>query len=120
MFWLDVDKPTKTATVHRDECVHAVPGGGEQKGVNEMRRDGGWFSFDSVGEAMRFHKEQQLTGRVIMCSHCEPLSQLAPEPMAKLNVRTVNTGCDFDARELEITDTKSQWRRLTERLLSRK
>ena len=119
MFWLDVDKPTKTATVHRDECVHAVPECGEHKGVNEMLRDGGWLSFDSVGEAMRLHKERRLTGKIVMCSVCTPLSQHSPEPMEKLKVRSVNTGCDLTS-ELEVTDTKSQWRRLTEKPPGRK
>jgi hypothetical protein len=119
MFWLDVDKPTETSTVHRDECVHAVPIAGEHEGVDDMLRDGGWFSFDSVGEAMRFHKERRLTGRVAVCGVCEPLREYSPEPMAKLNVRSVKTGCDL-VTELEITETKSQWRRLTEKLLGRK
>lgn len=119
MYWLDADKPTETATVHRDECIHAVPEGGEHKGVNKMHRDGGWFSFDSVGEAMRFHKERRLTGKVVMCGVCTPLSQHSPEPMAKLKVRSVKTGCDL-ASEIEVTDTKSQWRRLTEKLRGRR
>ncbi|MBN2334193.1 hypothetical protein JXL21_01450 [Candidatus Bathyarchaeota archaeon] len=116
MFWLDIDLKGRTATVHRDECVHSVPEGTEDKGVNEMREGGGWFSFESVGEAMRFRKEQKLTGTVVMCSYCEPLSQLSPEPMASLNVHAVKTGCEMDTKALEVTDTKSTWKRLTRRL----
>ncbi len=119
MYWLDVDKPTKAATIHRDKCVHAVPDASTHKGVNEMLRDGGWFSFDSIGEATRFHKESCLTGRFTMCGVCEPLSDHAPEPMARLGVRSVKTGCDH-ATTFTVTDTKSQWRRLTEKLLGRR
>lgn len=119
MYWLDVDKAAETSTVHRGECIHAVPDARGNKGVNEMLRDGGWFSFPSVGEAMRFHKERRLTGRVTMCSVCEPLSDHAPEPTAKLGVRIAKTGCDH-ATELMVTDTKSQWRRLTEKLSDEK
>lgn len=80
-----------------------------------MREGCGWFSFGSVGEAMRFHKEQRLTGTVVMCSICDPLNRLT-EPMAPLKVQTVNTWCDTDSTELVITDTKSHWKRLARRL----
>lgn len=106
----------KTATLHRDDCVHSVLEGREDKGVNEKRKGGGWFSFESVGEAMRFRKEQRLAGTVVMCSYCDPLSQLTPELMASLNVHKVKNGCDIDTRELVITDIKSHWKRLTKRL----
>ena len=119
MFWLDEDKPSKTATVHRDECVHGVPEGVEHKGINEMLKDGGWFSFGSVGEAMRFHKESRLPGKLVMCSFCTPLGQRSPEPMAKLDIKSIKTGCDLGS-EIKVTDTKSQWKRLIENLRGRK
>ena len=115
MYWLDVDKTTETSTVHRDTCVHAVPDASTHKGVNEMLGDGGWFSFDSLGDAMRFHKLSRLTGRVEMCGVCGPLGDHSPEPMAKLGVRSIKTGCDH-ATTLTVTDTKTRWRRLTEKL----
>lgn len=65
---------------------------------------------------MRFRKEQRLAGTVVMCSYCDPLSQLTPELMASLNVHKVKNGCDIDTRKLVITDIKSHWKRLTKRL----
>lgn len=46
--WVDVDLPTKTCTIHGNlDCLYTV----EKKetglkGLNELRTEGGWFSFE--------------------------------------------------------------------------
>lgn len=54
MFWMNVDTVFKKCVVHREECpwVDWVrnEGSPEFKGINELKRDGGWFSFDSIEE----------------------------------------------------------------------
>jgi len=76
MFWVDVDLLAQTATLHRSECVHVFPKATDRRGVNEMKSDGGWFSFNSAGEAMRFHKVKRLSGDVKACIYCKPLDHL--------------------------------------------
>ncbi len=116
MFWLDVDSTTKTATLHRGECIHIVPKATNLKGVNELKEDGGWFSFNSIGEAMRFFKVKRLSGEVKSCLLCRPLENLEDVSMAKLDVTAPRTGCEACVTQVEIVDTKSSYRSILQKL----
>jgi hypothetical protein len=118
MFWLDVDLVSGAATLHKGDCLHIEPKATEQKGVNEMRTDGDWFSFDSIGEAMRFFKVKRLSVEVTYYLLCRPLDNLWEVSMASLDVRTPKTGCDI-CTIVEVVDTKSSYRRLLSRLLGK-
>jgi hypothetical protein len=118
MFWLDVDLATQTTTLHKGDCIHIEPTSTERKGINEIRADGGWFSFNSIGEAMRFYKVKRLSGEVASCLLCRPLDNLIEVTMAKLDVSTPSTGCDTNIKAVEVMDTKSNYHRLLSRLLS--
>lgn len=120
MFWLDVDLPAGKATLHRGECVHIQPEANDVKGVNEMRAEGGWFSFESAGEAMRFYKTKRLSGDVMACLLCKPLDHLGNVDVATLDVKTPHTGCDACGTPVEVMDTKSTYRRLVDKLLGSK
>jgi len=116
MFWLDVDLVTPAANLHTEECMYIQPQATDRKGVNEMQLDGGWFSFDSVGEAMRFFKVKKLNGEVAACLLCRPLDHISGVSMARLDVSPPRTGCD-SVKEIEVVDTKTSYRRLLSRLL---
>lgn len=120
MFWLDVELNAGTATLHRKDCIHIKPMATEQKGVNEMRVSGGWFSFPSVGEAMRFHKTQRLSGEVTACFLCRPFDHIGDVTMAGLDINAPKTGCDACGTRVDVLDTKSSYRRLMDRLLGPK
>jgi hypothetical protein len=120
MFWLDIDLKAQTATLHRADCIHIKPEATANKGVNEMRADGGWYSFSSVGEAMRFHKKQRLSGEVQSCLLCKPLDHIGDVTMAGLDINAPRTGCDACGTHVEVLDTKSSYRRLMDRLLGPK
>ena len=117
MFWLDVDNPTQTATLHTGECIHITPKTTDKKGVNQMKIDGGWFSFNTVGEAMRHYKVNKLSCELTTCLYCKPLEAFPEISMARLDVTTPRTGCDIKIKELEVLDTKSSYRRLLSKLL---
>jgi hypothetical protein len=117
MFWLEVDNSTHTATLHRGECIHIAPEETDRKGINQMRTDGGWFSFESVGEAMRFFKVKRLSGEINYCLLCRPLDHLEDVSMARLDVTAPRTGCETCVKEVEVVDTKSSYRRLLSKLL---
>jgi len=120
MFWLNIDLPTQTATLHKGDCIHADPKPTEFKGINEMKRDGGWFNFDSVGAAMRFFKTKRLSGEVHSCLFCKPLNQIANVTAASLDVKTPKTGCDACGTRVDVMDTKSTYKRLVDRFLGEK
>ena len=48
-----------------------------------------------------------------MCSFCKPLDELRTEPLAKLQVKEVESGTNLKLKELTVTDTKSIWKRLS-------
>jgi hypothetical protein len=116
MFWLDVDLPAQTVTLHKGECIHVTPKSTERIGVNEMRACGGWFSF----EAMRFYKVKRLSGDVKACLYCKPLDHLDDVAMAGLDINSPRTGCDACGTSVEVLDTKSNYRRLLDKLLGPK
>jgi hypothetical protein len=58
MVWVNVDRPTRRCTLHTNlDCVYVAR---KQetlyKGLEKMRRDGGWFSFPTLKDAERFCK----------------------------------------------------------------
>jgi len=85
-----------------------------------MRADGGWFGFESAGEAMRFYKVKRLSGDVNSCLFCKPLDHIEGVEAASLDVKTPKTGCDACGRPVVVMDTKSTYRRLVDRLLGEK
>jgi len=57
MVWVNVDIPWKTCTIHTEPCRYVsyyVHGEGKPqfKGIEELKRDGGWFSFHSTKGAV--------------------------------------------------------------------
>jgi hypothetical protein len=49
-YWVNIDKPTKSF-LHTDICPEVVREATPLKGINEERKDGGWFSFATTKEA---------------------------------------------------------------------
>jgi len=127
MFVMDVDYKSGSNTLHREECVHAVPDNSRDKAIGKLGEGGGWLSFTSPGEALRWLKENRVRGLIVHCRQCAPLSTMTPEPVAKLNINLPKTGCDACtsadcgcSTEMEVTDTKSQYKRLVSRFLGDK
>lgn len=53
-YYVNEDKPTNRATVHRDDCLHAVD-------RSKSKQNGGWYGpFDTKDEALRVARN---TGR---------------------------------------------------------
>ena len=53
MVWVNIDKPTKKITIHTNEnCTYVVDKKETPyKGIEELKRDGGWISFNGEDEA---------------------------------------------------------------------
>jgi len=54
VFWLNVDKPTGAWKLHKKSCRFCKPNETYLKGVNHMKKDGGWFEFESYQSAYKF------------------------------------------------------------------
>jgi hypothetical protein len=72
MFWLNVDKPNNFYKLHNESCVYAVPNETEYKGIEEMRRDGGWFKFDTYDEAFRYYRKTRPNAIWQLYKVCNP------------------------------------------------
>ena len=126
MFWLDVDYTSGINTVHRDNCVHSIPENNPSKGKNELGEQGGWFSFHTVGEAVRYVKVNKLSGLTEHCKFCKPIKTMNPEPRAALGLKAQATGCATCGKcaatqkpkpeKIEITDTKTIASRISRKL----
>ena len=47
-FWMNVDMPSHTATVHQEKCAMAkARAETPTKGIGKLKQDGGWLSFES-------------------------------------------------------------------------
>ena len=60
-YWINVDKPTRLCVVHSEVCRYAR-GKRETpfKGVERIKRDGGWMPFPSTQEARNYFDENWL------------------------------------------------------------
>jgi hypothetical protein len=72
MYWLNIDFPTKQCTVHRQNCNQRPKKEPKYKGFGTLKRDGGWLSFKTTGEA-EFLYRSKYQGRgykFVRCSYC--------------------------------------------------
>ncbi|MCW4048621.1 MAG: hypothetical protein NWE89_02685 [Candidatus Bathyarchaeota archaeon] len=55
-YWLNIDKSSKTTKLHKDPCRFCKPHNQSNKGINGLKRLGGWFRFKTIAEAKTYHK----------------------------------------------------------------
>ena len=72
MFWVNVDKPTQTCTIHKEGCQYILSEETSHKGIGELKDDGGWLSFTSIEEAEDYcQKEWEAKGYIVRrCGRC--------------------------------------------------
>jgi len=69
-YWVNVDKPTKTCTIHVKGCEYENrKRETEYKGISKLKRDGGWLAFDSLESAQVYCKEHWVTRKFQVISH---------------------------------------------------
>ncbi|WP_140321956.1 hypothetical protein [Oceanobacillus rekensis] len=54
LFWINIDKQTKSIKIHQANCKYIVKKESSYKGIERELRDGGWFAIDSTEEAQQF------------------------------------------------------------------
>ncbi len=70
MLWVNIDKPLKKFTIHEAlSCIYVAKiQESPYKGVECLKRDGGWMSFQSKAEAMHYYDENFNQYQII--EHC--------------------------------------------------
>lgn len=126
MFVIDVDPESGINMVHRLDCIHVLPDNHPGKMMGEIGEKGGYLEFPNVGAAVRYLKENRVNGLIQHCPYCKPTLKFTREPAAALGVEISPTGCDACSVDspymqrrvetLEITDTKTIFKRLSKKL----
>ncbi len=59
MVWINVDKPLKSCTLHSaNSCTYVMKKSETNfKGINRIKRDGGWISFPNQSAALIFFED---------------------------------------------------------------
>lgn len=130
MFIVDVDPESGINTVHKEDCFHLMSENHPEKEVENLTEAGGYLEFETVGAAVRHLKENRVSGLIRHCPYCKPAKRYNHEPAASLGVEIASTGCEAcnmgdpklnpPDKTLEVTDTKTIWKRLSKKLLGSK
>ena len=73
MIWLNVNVPLKIVVVHKEECRYCRAGSSLLKGLNKMEKEGGWFSFDTYQDAIKYYRDHFMaTMSLKKCKVCKP------------------------------------------------
>ena len=68
---LNIDKPLRTSTLHTESCSHIpTPYGTLLKPLEQLGRDGGWFSTSSESEAKGIAEREFPRGEFKRCQKC--------------------------------------------------
>jgi len=73
MFWLNVDRPTGVWKIHKDSCRFCRPQETRNKGLNELKQDGGWIQVETceIAQAI-FNKDHNHKEYWQPCKECKP------------------------------------------------
>jgi len=73
MFWLNIDRPTGVWKIHKESCRFCVPQETKNKGLNELKKDGGWIQKESIESAYTyFNKDHNHNEYWQPCKECRP------------------------------------------------
>jgi hypothetical protein len=126
MFVIDIDPESGVNMVHKIDCLHVIPDNYPEKPYGLLNEHGGYLEFPNVGAGVRHLKDNKISGLIHHCPYCKPTLKFNPEPTASLGIEITPTGCDATSLDsplmqkkrkyIEVTDTKTLFKRLTEML----
>ena len=72
MFWLNAKK-RGAWKLHRDSCRFCAPMESRWQGLNQMKKYGGWFSFETYQRALEYFESKKQHGDYWQpCKECKP------------------------------------------------
>jgi hypothetical protein len=75
MLWINVDRSTGAWKLHKELCRYCNPKESKNKGLEELKKDGGWIQADSYKSAYELfrtnHRENEYWQP---CKVCKPES----------------------------------------------
>jgi hypothetical protein len=73
MFWLNVNYPTGIWKLHTGSCRYCKPVETLVKGVNEIKENGAWISFESPVKARIYFEKNSKNDSIWQpCKACKP------------------------------------------------
>ena len=69
-YWLNIDFPSKTVTLHKDSCMLCKPYEQKNKGVNKLLPNGGWYDFKTIEAAKALYEKYYDSFRWHECKRC--------------------------------------------------
>ncbi|WP_085991227.1 hypothetical protein [Oceanobacillus senegalensis] len=72
MYWINVDKSTKTVTIHKPGCIHIPRKEPKSKGLERERKAGGWFSIQPIEEDWQLFYQSYPDYERKKCTSCNP------------------------------------------------
>jgi hypothetical protein len=70
MYLLNIDKPTKSCTLHFLNCYTILLEGTKRKGIDHLLEDGGWIKFTSKEEAISSYDSEYKGFSFKDCGKC--------------------------------------------------
>jgi hypothetical protein len=71
-YWLNIDFPSRYVMLHKESCIFCRPHEQKNKGVNEIRLNGGWYEFKSMEAAETYYEMHYTSFRWNKCKRCSP------------------------------------------------
>lgn len=73
VFWVNVNKTTGVWKLHKESCRFCNPHETSLKGINQMKKDGGWFEFKSYQSAYEVFQTDHIHLEYWQpCRNCNP------------------------------------------------
>jgi hypothetical protein len=73
MFWLNINRPTGAWKLHKESCRFCNPRETRNKGLNELKQNGGWIQVESYESAtVYFDKKHNHNEYWQPCKECRP------------------------------------------------
>ena len=72
-YWVNVDLPTKRFVLHNPDCAYVDKKvETDYKGLLQIKRDGGWLSFETSAAAEQYRRENHPQTNFRRCEVCNP------------------------------------------------
>ncbi len=73
VFWLNIARPTGVWKLHNESCRYCKPRETRNKGLNCLKKDGGWIQVESFESGYKFYESDHIDNEYWQpCRVCNP------------------------------------------------